>query len=183
MNFASARTVAAAMVVMVGCGDTGTSPSLTVPPAGTHQAVLTASIGRGLGGVSVSPVSNATQTFEATIRVQVARAARNTTYIVQRAPEVGRANGADGICQRALGQSPWSPSDPPAPGGAFVTFAPAGPPITLTTDASGNGSVEFRFAVAVIPAGAAFDVMFRLADDVAAPTTELRSTCFTVTAR
>jgi hypothetical protein len=181
MRVAIAGTLAAAAAVTVGCGQTVTSPSFAEPPAGTHQAVLTASIGRGLGGVSVSPVSNATQTFEATIRVQVARAARDTTYIVQRAPEVGRANAADGVCQRALGQSPWSPSDPPAP--AFVTFAPAGPPITVTTDASGNGSVEFRFAVAVIPAGTAFDVMFRLADDVAAPTAELRSTCFTVTAR
>lgn len=181
MNFASAGTLAAAVAVMVGCGDTGTSPSFAEPPEGTHQAVLTASIGRGLGGVSVTPVSNATQTFEATIRVRVARAGRNATYIVQRAPEVGRANAADGVCQRALGQSPWSPSDPPAP--AFLTFAPAGPPLTLTTDANGDGSVEFRFAAAVIPAGTAFDVMFRLADDVAAPTTELRSTCFTVTAR
>ena len=181
MRVAIAGTVAAAAAVTVGCGHTVTSPSFAEPPAGTHQAVLVASIGRGLGGVSVSPVSNATQTFEATIRVQVARAARNTTYIVQRAPEVGRADSADGVCQRAQGQSPWSPSDPPAP--AFLTFAPVGPPITLTTDATGNGSVEFRFAVAVIPAGTAFDVMFRLADDVAAPTTELRSTCFTVTAR
>ena len=183
MRVAIAGTLAAAAALMVGCGETATSPSFAEPPAGTHQAVLVASIGRGLGGVSVSPVANATHTFEATIRAEVARAARNTTYIVQRAPEVGRASSSDGICQRALGQSPWSPSDPPAPGGAFATFAPAGAPITLTTDASGNGSVEFRFAAAVIPAGTAFDVMFRLADDVAAPTTELRSTCFTVTAR
>lgn len=181
MKGALAATVAAGVAVMVGCGDTGNSPSIPAPPAGTHQAVLTASIGRGAGGVSVSPVANAAQTFEATIRVQVARAAPSATYIIQRAPEIGRANAADGICQRALGLPPWSPSDPPAP--AFVTFAPAGPPTTLTTDASGNGSVEFQFAAPTIPSGTVFDVMFRLADNVDAPTTELRSTCFTVTAR
>lgn len=182
MKFATAGTVAAAVAVMVGCGDTATSPSFAEPPEGTHQAVLTASIGRGLGGVSVTPVANATHSFEATIRVRVARAGQNATYIVQRAPEIGRADSADGRCQRALGQSPWSPSDPPAP--AFVTFAqPGGAPTTLSTDANGNGSVEFQFAAAAIPSGTVFDVMFRLADDVAAPTTELRSTCFTVTVR
>lgn len=182
MNCAIAGTMAAAVAVMVGCGDSGTSPSPFVPPEGTHQAVLTASIGRGLGGVSVTPVANATRSFEATIRVRVGRARPNATYIIQRAPEIGRANAADGICQRALGQSPWSPSDPPVP--AFITFAqPSGSPTTLTTDANGNGSVEFQFAAATIPSGTVFDVMFRLADEVSAPTTELRSTCFTVTAR
>ena len=182
MNCAIVGTVAVAVAVMVGCGDSGTSPSPFVPPEGTHQAVLTASIGRGLGGVSVTPIANATRSFEATIRVQVGRAKPNATYIIQRAPEIGRANAADGVCQRALGQSPWSPSDPPAP--AFITFPqPGGSPTTLTTDANGNGSVEFQFGAATIPSGTVFDVMFRLADDVAAPTTELRSTCFTVTAR
>jgi hypothetical protein len=174
----------AVAVVAVACGDDPTSPDPFVPPAGTHQSLLAAVIGPGVGGVSVTPVANATGTFEAAIKVRVEGARPNTTYLVQRAPEIGRANGSDGICQRALGQAPWSPSDPPAP--AFVTFPSPTTPgalVGLTTQANGNGSLDFQFAAPTIAAGTVFDVMFRLVDDATAPTVELRSGCFTVTAR
>ena len=42
-------------------------------------------------------------------------------YFLQRAAEVGRENGTDGVCQRADGLPPWSPGDPPF-GSTWVTF-------------------------------------------------------------
>jgi hypothetical protein len=181
-----ARTILAAVltVVTMACGDGPTSPDGFTPPEGTHQSVFSAVSGSGVGGVSVTPVSNAAASFDAVIKIRVQGARPNTTYLVQRAPEVGRANGSDGLCQRAQGLPPWSPSDPPAP--AFVTFpipTTPGPLVSFTTQANGNGSIDFQFAAPTIPAGTAFDVMFRLVDDPAAHTAELRSGCFTVTAR
>lgn len=176
--------IAVAATVLARCGHNPAGSDVLPPPDGQYQAVLSAVSGSGVGGVSVTPQAVASRTFDAIIRVRVQRARANATYFIQRAPEVGRANGADGACQRALGQAPWSPSDPPAP--AFVTFplpTTPGPLTALTTLADGSGSIEFEFAVPAIPAGTAFDVMFRVVDDVAAPTAELRSTCFTVTAK
>jgi len=174
---AAAFTVAAA-----GCSSSPTSPSATVDiPSGTHQSQLMAVAGTGTGGVSVTPMSVPSQTFAAVIKVRVQRARANTTYIVQRAPEIGRALGSDGTCQRALGQTPWSAADAPAP--AFVTFPNGTAPYSVLTDSSGNGSLEFEFLAATIPAGTLFDVMFRLVDNETAATLDLRSACFTVTVR
>ena len=105
----------------------------------------------------------------------------NTTYTVQRAPEIGRALGSDGVCQRALGISPWSPSDPPAP--AFVTFNQPGTTTayTVTSSAAGEATLDFTFSAPSVPTGTRFDVMFRLMDDLAAPTSLFMSGCFTVT--
>jgi hypothetical protein len=88
-----------------------------------------------------------TGNFVAHIEIEVRRAPPNTTYLIQRAPEVNPPN-ADGSCTRGLGMGPWSPS--------FVTFQGQ----TLTTDRRGRGELEFRFAPGV--AVPAFDVMFRL---------------------
>ena len=98
----------------------------------------------------------------------------------QRAPEIGRAFSADGICQRAAGLPPWGP---PAPN--FVTFPlPAvGPLVTLQTSEGGAGAVHIDFAVPTIPDGTQFDVMFRLVDSLTSPTNELRTSCFTVTVK
>jgi len=183
-KLANVVVITAVATVLAGCGHNPASSDVLPPPDGTFQALLSPVSGSGVGGVSVTPQALTSRTFDAIIRVRVQRARANATYFVQRAPEVGRANGADGACQRALGQTPWSPSDPPAP--AFVTFpmpTSPGPLTALTTLADGSGSIEFEFAAPTIPAGTSFDVMFRLVDDVAAPTAELRSTCFTVTAK
>jgi hypothetical protein len=167
-----------------GCG--GKSPAAPDPvviPAGTHQSAITPVTGTGAGGVSVSPKSIAAATFDADIAVAIVNARPNTTYFVQRAPEIGRTNGSDGICQRALGISPWSAADPAAP--AFITFTQpnAGPAITMTTSATGSATIRFEFLAPTIPTGTVFDVMFRLVDNEAAPTLELRSACFTVTVK
>jgi hypothetical protein len=96
--------------------------------------------GTGTGGVSVTPMSVPSQSFAAVIKVRVQRARANTTYIVQRAPEIGRALGSDGTCQRALGQTPWSAADAPAP--AFVTFPNGTASYSALADSSGNGLIN-----------------------------------------
>ncbi|HWJ15879.1 MAG TPA: hypothetical protein VNS10_19200, partial [Gemmatimonadaceae bacterium] len=116
--------------------------------------------------------------FSAQINVNVHDAPPNTTFYVQRAPEIGRANGADGTCQRAAGLPPWGP---PAPN--FVTFPlpAAGPLVTLQTSEGGSGAVHIDFVAPTISDGTQFDVMFRLVDSLTAPANELRTGCFTVT--
>jgi hypothetical protein len=136
--------------------------------------------GTGSGIVNVTATAAVPGTFSAQINVNVHGAPPNTTFYVQRAPEVGRAIGADGICQRAAGLAPWGP---PAPN--FVTFpAPAaGPLVTLQTSSGGAGAVHIDFSAPTISDGTQFDVMFRLVDSLTSPTTELRTGCFTVTVK
>jgi hypothetical protein len=146
----------------------------------THGEELMAVTGTGSGIVNVTATAAVPGTFSAQINVNVHGAPPNTTFYVQRAPEVGRANGADGICQRAAGLAPWGP---PAPN--FVTFpAPAaGPLVTLQTSSGGAGAVHIDFSAPTISDGTQFDVMFRLVDSLTSPTTELRTGCFTVTVK
>lgn len=188
MRTASIVVVTIALVFMfAGCG--GQSPTapaaapVTPVPAGTHQSPITALLGTGSGGVSVTPKAIAAGTFDADISIAIGNAKANTVYIVQRAPEIGRALAADGICQRAAGLSPWSAADPAAP--AFLTFQNPnpGPSVTMTTSATGSAAMAFEFLAPMIPAGTVFDVMFRLVDNETAPTVELRSGCFTVTVK
>jgi hypothetical protein len=147
----------------------------SVPTAEPLQAVT----GSGSGIVKVTPTALA-DGFTAQITVNVHGAVPNTTFYIQRAPEVGRANGADGVCQRAAGLPPWGP---PAPN--FVTFPlpGTGPLATLQTSEGGAGSTHIDFVAPTIADGTQFDVMFRLVDDLMNPTNELRTRCFTVTVR
>jgi hypothetical protein len=146
----------------------------------THGQQLTAVLGLGAGIVNVTPTAAVDGSFSAQINVNVHNAPPNTTFYVQRAPEIGRENGADGICQRAAGQPPWGP---PAPN--FVTFPlpAAGPLVTLTTSAGGAGAVHIDFTAPTIGDGTQFDVMFRLVDSLTTPSNELRTGCFTVTVK
>jgi len=184
MNRTAAVSALSAAVLAAACNHGPTSPDAFTPPEGTYQSLFSSVSGPGVGGISVTPVAIPAGTFDVIIKVRVKAARPNTTYLVQRAPEVGRANGADGVCQRALGLSPWSASDPPAP--AFVTFPQLTTPgafVSLTTQPNGNGSIDFEYGTPNIRAGTAFDVMFRLVDDASAPTVELRSDCLTVIAK
>src|SRR5258707_1291739 len=98
------------------CGSSSAAPDpVAAVPAGTHQSTITALTGTGAGGVSVTPKSIAAATFDADISISIEKARPNTTYIVQRAPEIGRTLGSDGVCQRALSLPPWSATDPAAP--------------------------------------------------------------------
>jgi len=105
----------------------------------------------------------------------------NTTYLVQRAQEGvgGRPLGGDGICQRSLSLFPWSSSDAAALSFQTVPLPNTGPLISITTAANGDGSLDFEFRTLMLLAGTTNDVMYRLIDNDAAPTTELRSACMT----
>ena len=146
----------------------------------THGEQLTAVIGIGAGIVNVTPTAAVDGSFSAQINVNVHDAPPNTTFYVQRAPEIGRANSADGICQRAAGLPPWG-----APAPNFVTFPlpAAGPLVTLQTSEGGSGAVHIDFVAPTIGDGTQFDVMFRLVDSLTSPTNELRTGCFTVTVK
>jgi hypothetical protein len=146
----------------------------------THGEQLTAVIGVGSGIVNVTSTAAVDGSFSAQINVNVHDAPPNTTFYVQRAPEIGRANSADGICQRAAGLPPWG-----APAPNFVTFPlpAAGPLVTLQTSEGGSGSVHIDFVAPTISDGTQFDVMFRLVDSLTSPTNELRTGCFTVTVK
>jgi hypothetical protein len=166
----------------IACGGSdSTGPAASVIPAGTVQSALTSADIAGSGGVSVTPKAVPEGIFSATIAIHIVNARPSTSYIVQRAPEVGRSLSSDGICQRALGIAPWSSADTPA--AAFLSFVLPGEtaPVTFTTSATGEGTVTFPFSAATIAAGTKFDVMFRLLNDPAAPTSVFQSTCFTVT--
>ena len=173
------------LTALTSCRDT-TAPAATsdpafANPAGTHVATAVAIAGPGVGGVSVSPKAVSGGYFDADIKVRLRHAMPSTTYIIQRAPEIGRASLSSGVCERALGLPPWSSADTPAPG--FVTFVPPGQtaPVTLTTNASGDGAADFEFVATMIPTGTKFDVMFRLIDNASAPVGVVLSQCFTVT--
>jgi hypothetical protein len=172
--------LALASALTLACSSSTTAPTALVP-AGTHQSTITAVSGTGRGGVSVTPKAIPEGTMAVDISVFVTDARPNTTYLLQRAPESGRVLAADGTCQRALGLSPWSASDPAA--AAFLTFPLGTGLATMTTAANGTGSLEFNFRSPTTPAGTIFDVMFRLVDNEMAPTTELRSGCLTVIAK
>ena len=135
--------------------------------------------------MSVTPKAIAEGTMAADISVRVVGLRRNATYLFQRAQEGvgGRPLGADGICQRALGLSPWSPSDPPALGFQTMPLPAPGPLISITTTSNGDGAVDFEFRALMVLAGTINDVMFRLIDSEESPTTELRSDCMTIMAR
>lgn len=148
----------------------GNSPSAASTSAGTHGQRLIAIIGTGSGIVNVTPTAAVNGSFSAQIEVAVHGAPANTTFYVQRAPEIGRSNSADGVCQRAPN---------------FVTFPlpGAGPLVTLQTSAGGAGTVHIDFTAPAIADGAQFDVMFRVVDSLIAPITELRTGCFTVSVK
>jgi hypothetical protein len=172
-----------AAAALAGCHYAGepTSACFVEPPAGTTQSSIFAVSGAGTcgtGGASVTSVPTPDRTFLATIRFKMHGARPSTTYVVQRAPELGDVPlTADSVCQRAQGLPPWNTGEP-----SFLTFLDPNTtlPRTLVTDASGDGALEFDHRSTAIPAGTRFDVQMRLVDDVSLPTTELRSGCMTV---
>ena len=179
-------TLAVALATFsLACGGSdptsSTAPAVPLIPAGTAQAPLVSADAGGTGGVSVTTKAIPDGYFDANISVHLVNGRPSTTYVVQRAPDVARALGNDGVCQRALGIAPWSSADPAAP--AFVTFLqPDGTtPFTVATSATGEGSLTFEFKVPTVPAGTKFDVMFRLLNDLTSPTSVFQSSCFTVT--
>lgn len=181
-RFSISVVLASALSLGAACsGGDSLLPAASLIPEGTARAPLASADAGGSGGVSVTTKSIPEGYFDANIIVHVVNGRPSSTYVVQRAPEIGRVNGSDGVCQRALGLAPWSSADAPAP--AFMSFVQPGEtsPVMLTTSAAGEGTVAFEFKVPTVPAGTKFDVMFRLLNDLAAPTSIFLSSCFTVT--
>ena len=140
MKFLSATvSVSLFALLATSCGSSPTTldPVVTIP-VGTHQSAIVMLLGTGAGGVSVTPKPTGAGTFDADISVSIEKARPNTTFFVQRAPEIGRTLGSDGVCQRAVGLSPWSAAEAAAP--AFITFQmpTAGPAVTMTTSTTGS---------------------------------------------
>ena len=172
--------------LLIGACSSPTSPTRLEPPPGAYRSTLTAMKGEtGFAGMSITPKAIPEGTMAADISVRLVGLRPNATYLLQRAQEGvgGRALGLDGICQRALGLPPWSPSDPPTTNFQTVPLPATGPLVTITTASTGDGAVDFEFRTLMVLAGTTNDVMFRLVDNDTAPTTELRSACLTITAQ
>jgi hypothetical protein len=183
-------TFVVACPLLIGACSSATSPTTPAakfePPPGTYRSTFTALKGEtGFAGISVTPKAIPEGTFTADISVRLKGLKGNTTYLLQRAQEGvgGRPLGGDGVCQRALGVTPWSPSDAPTTNFQTVPLPNTGPLITVTTAASGDGTLDFEFRTLMIMAGTTNDVMYRLVDNDTAPTTELRSPCMTIAAQ
>jgi hypothetical protein len=171
-----------AAISLAACSDSISPVDTTFDnPAGTYMSSMVAVVGAGEGGMSVTPKIITEGYFAADIKVRIRAGKPNATYLVQRAPEVGRAQASNGICERAFNLEPWSSIDTPA--AAFLTFVPFGGTAiaTIKTSATGDGMIDFEFRAPMIAKDARFDVMFRLIDDAAAPSSVLLSRCVTVT--
>jgi hypothetical protein len=118
---------------------------------------LTAIVGQGTGTVIVAPTAKDGGTFSAEITINVNGAPPNTTFFVQRAPDLV----ANGICT-----------------GTYIKNVG----VTLTTDSSGAGATHFFFERgAPFVSGVQFDVVFQVY--TADLSTILQSECMTVTVK
>jgi hypothetical protein len=185
------RQILVAVILIVwmlplGACSSPTAPTKSEPPPGTYRSTFMVVRGEvGFAGMSITPKPIPEGTLAADISVRLVGLRRSATYFLQRAQEGvgGRALGSDGICQRGLGLSPWSPSDPPTMNFQTMPLPATGPLVTIKTSATGDGGVDFEFRALMVVAGTTNDVMFRLVDNEDAPTAELRSDCMMVTAR
>ena len=123
-------------------------------------------LGTGSGAVNVTPTAEDQGTFHVQGVVHINGAAPNTTYLVQRAPDL---NVGDPACT-----GPW----------ISFPIPNAGPLVTLTTSPSGAGAAHFELGVGgAFTSGTSFNVRFRVIDDLQAPTSILMSDCVTVTVK
>jgi hypothetical protein len=116
--------------------------------------------------------------LNAKVSVNVHDVTPNTVLYLLRSGDIALPGGqqADGVCQRAAA-------------GLFgpVPIRIGGPPATLETSPGGAGALQFELQGndPFLPDGAAVDVVYRLVDALApaAPSIDLRTTCFTFTAK
>jgi hypothetical protein len=120
------------------------------------QSELTAITGEGTGMVIVSSTAEDQGTFAAQITLNIHDAQPNTTFLIQRAPDLV----PDGICT-----------------GKYIPFSSA----SLTTSEGGAGSAHFDFhRGAPFVSGTRFDVVF---EAIGSDGTVLQSKCMTVTVK
>lgn len=144
-------------------------------------------VGPGEGRIRATRIPHPTTpgNFAVHIEIRIHHAKPHTAYVGQRAAEAfgtgipagfDVATLADGSCQRGLAIAPWSSLVPPA--AAYLTFpdqAHGLPALIITTDRDGNGEADFVVAFGFpLPL---FDVMFRVIENIAAPTSVLQSDC------
>jgi hypothetical protein len=123
--------------------------------SGTHGQRLTAVTGAGAGIVNVTPTAADDGTFAAQIEVNAHGLPPETTFSVERSPDLV----PDGVCTNP----------------AWVPFG-----VTFTTSAGGAGAAHIDFhRGAPFLSGVSFDVRFR----VVGPGAELQTGCFTVTVK
>jgi hypothetical protein len=138
-------------------------PAFDVAPMSTHGIELVAVLGTGSGAVNVTPTAEDQGTFHVQGEVHIRDAAPNTTYLVQRAPDL---NVADPSCT-----GPW----------ISFPIPNAGPIVTLTTSPAGSGAAHFELGVGgAFTSGTPFNVRFRVIDNILNPTSVLMSDCVTV---
>ena len=155
---------------LAACSSETTAPTRSVPPpalqdrgTATHAIELVAIVGTGTGAADVTPTAEDQGTFHVQGVVHIHGAAPNTTYLVQRAPDL---NVADLACT-----GPW----------ISFPIPNAGPLVTLTTSPGGAGAAHFELAVGgAFTSGTPFNVRFRVIDDLVNPTSVLVSDCVTV---
>ena len=170
MRFPTAPCLVAAAIVAAACSDGTAAPTTAADPAvlevggtATHAIELVAIVGTGSGAVNVTPTAEDQGTFHVQGEVHIHGAAPNTTYLVQRAPDL---NVADPACT-----GPW----------ISFPIPNAGPLVTLTTSPGGAGAAHFELAVGgAFTSGTPFNVRFRVIDDLVNPTSVLMSDCVTV---
>ncbi len=137
--------------------------TLDVRGTKTHGIALVAVLGTGSGAVNVTPTAEDQGTFHVQGQVHIRHAAPNTTFLVQRAPDL---NVADPSCT-----GPW----------ISFPIPNAGPLVTLTTSRAGAGAAHFELGVGgPFTSGTPFNVRFRVIDDLVNPTSVLMSDCVTV---
>ena len=160
----------------------GNTNSAAVAPgavAASHGLTFSAIVGQGSGTLNVTANSRTGAfTLNAMVSVNVHDVTPNTVFYLLRSGDIALAGGqqADGVCQRAAA-------------GLFgpVPMQVGGPPATLETSSGGAGAlhVELQGNDPFLPDGAGVDVVYRLVDALppAAPSIDLRTPCFTFTAK
>jgi hypothetical protein len=149
------RLIAVSLVAFTALATAIVGQGAVRAAAGT-QSDLTAIAGQGTGRVIVSSTAQDQGTFAAQITLNIHDAQPNTTFFVQRAPDLV----PDGVCT-----------------GNYIPFAG----VSLTTSAGGAGATHFDFhRGAPFVSGRQFDVVFRA---IGSDGSILQSECMTVTVK
>jgi hypothetical protein len=139
-----------ALVIVVGL-----LPVSNAQATGAVESKMSATTGQGEGHVVISPTSQNHGTFAAEITVSIHNAQPNTTFSIQRAPDLM----PDGICT-----------------GSYIPFG-----VTLLTSNDGAGAKHFHFERgAPLVSGVQFDVVFQA---IGSDGSILQSDCMTVTVK
>jgi hypothetical protein len=171
---ALAATACSGVPGSAGTNGLPTAPSVLRASADeSHGLPLTVVTGSGEGMVNVTPnARGGIYAVNTRDTINVHGVPPGTVLYVRAAADAGLgAQQADGVCQRAnLGF--FQP----------LLSTPGGAPAVLEASAGGAGATQIDFGSALLPEGAALDLVIRLVDALppAVPTIDLRTECFTL---